>query len=102
LSATVHRWVGEPPSRAHLEELMVSEGLQPHGWSNGPGDTYARHDHTYHKVLYCVSGSIEFQTVEDAIELLPGDRLEIEKGTPHSATVGPRGVECIEAAIKQS
>jgi hypothetical protein len=68
-----------------------------HG-SGGPGDRYGRHDHTFHKVLFCLSGSIVFHTAEGDIELTAGDRLDIEPGTSHSATVGPEGCECVEAS----
>jgi quercetin dioxygenase-like cupin family protein len=81
-------------------DAFVQERLSPHRWSNGPGDTYAPHSHAYHKVLYCLRGSVVFRltaTGED-ISLHPGDRLDIEPHTEHSATVGPHGVECIEAA----
>jgi quercetin dioxygenase-like cupin family protein len=79
---------------------FAREGLTASGWSNGPGDTYAQHSHGYHKILYCLRGSITFQLVEtgEAFELHPGDRLDIEPGTPHSAIVGADGVECAEAA----
>ena len=76
------------------------DGLSPVRWSNGPGDIYTSHSHNYHKVLCCLRGSITFrleQTGEE-IELHPGDRLDIEPGTAHSAAVGSAGVECVEAA----
>lgn len=79
---------------------FAREGLRPVHWSNGPGDTYASHNHTYHKVLYCLRGSIAFRltATSEVIELGPGDRLDIEPGTEHSAVVGPHGVACVEAA----
>ncbi len=46
-------------------------------WSNGPGDTYAPHNH----------------------ELSPGDRMDLEPGVVHGATVGPAGVRCVEAHV---
>ena len=79
---------------------FAREGLSPHRWSNGPGDVYPPHAHAYHKVLYCLRGSIVFRltaTGED-VELEPGDRLDIEPGTEHGAVVGSNGVECVEAA----
>lgn len=85
-------------SRAELEERLAAEGLSPHAWSNGPRDTYGRHEHGYHKVLYCVRGSIVFHMDGGDVELGPGDRLDIPAGTPHAATVGPHGVECLEAS----
>ena len=60
----------------------------PYSWSNGPGDRYGWHTHGYTKVLYCVSGSIVFHTREGDVELTPGDRLEVDPGTEHAASVG--------------
>lgn len=81
-----------------IEEQMRSEGLSPHSWSNGSGYRYDTHSHPYHKVLYCVSGSITFHSGEGSVELAPGDRLELDRGVDHGATVGDAGVECMEAA----
>jgi quercetin dioxygenase-like cupin family protein len=81
-------------------DAFARERLSPQRWSNGPGHVYAPHRHSYHKVLYCPRGSITFRlgTTGEEIALVPGDRLDIEPGTEHSATVGANGVECIEAA----
>lgn len=70
----------------------------PRFWGNGPGDEYGRHDHAYHKVLFCLSGSIFFHTDEGDVELTAGDRLDLPPGTAHAATVGPSGCECVEAS----
>jgi quercetin dioxygenase-like cupin family protein len=48
-------------------------------------------------VLYCAEGSITFHVEEGDLELRPGDRLDVEPGTPHEATTGPDGVRCVEA-----
>ena len=89
---------GRQPSPGEVEAEMRAEGLSPRRWGNAPGDTYGWHEHGYHKVLYCLSGSIVFHTRSDGdLELGPGDRLEIEPGTAHAATVGDQGVECVEA-----
>jgi quercetin dioxygenase-like cupin family protein len=75
------------------------EGCSPaRSWGNGPGDTYGRHAHGYHKVLFCLSGSIVFHIDDDDVELRVGDRLDLEPWTEHAATVGPDGVECVEAS----
>jgi quercetin dioxygenase-like cupin family protein len=81
-----------------IEQQFAAEGLVPHYWSNAPGDTYGWHLHTYHKVLYCVRGSIVFHTPDGDTELHPGDRLDLPPGVKHAATVGPDGVTCLEAA----
>jgi hypothetical protein len=71
--------------------------LSPRPWGNDPGATYGWHEHPYHKVLFCLEGSIVFHTDEGDLELTAGDRLDLEPGTRHSATVGPRGCTCLEA-----
>jgi quercetin dioxygenase-like cupin family protein len=96
--AVLTKWDGgQPPSVSEIEQLFRTEGLSPSRWSNGPGDRYRVHDHSYHKVLYCANGSIEFISGSESFELFPGDRLDIPPGTPHSAIVGDRGVTCLEA-----
>lgn len=80
------------------EAAFREEGLTPHTWSNEAGYRYAEHEHPYHKVLYCVDGSITFHTPDGNIVLGPGDRLDLPPGTLHSATVGTSGVTCMEAA----
>lgn len=80
------------------EAAFASERLTPDTWSNRAGYSYGEHTHPYHKVLYCIAGSITFHTSSDDIEMGPGDRLDLPPGTPHSATVGPKGVTCMEAS----
>lgn len=70
----------------------------PRPWSNAPGDAYGRHEHPYQKVLFCLDGSITFHLDEGDVELVAGDRLDLEPGTAHAATVGRNGCSCIEAS----
>ena len=88
---------GEARREDELRKWFAAEGLSPNAWGNGPGDRYGTHSHGYHKILFCLSGSIVFHTADGDVELQPGDRLDVEPGTDHSATVGPEGVRCIEA-----
>lgn len=97
MGAEVRRGECNGLSGGDIEQQMRDDGLAPRPWSNGPGDEYDWHAHEYHKVLYCVSGSIVFHTREGDLALEPGDRLDIEPGTEHAATVGSRGVQCVEA-----
>lgn len=70
----------------------------PRSWGNSAGDRYGRHEHPFHKVLFCLSGSIVFHTDDGDVELTAGDRLDLEPGTAHAATVGREGCECVEAS----
>ncbi|MFQ5948134.1 MAG: cupin domain-containing protein, partial [Acidimicrobiia bacterium] len=85
-------------AREQAVATLEEEGLEPHTWENRPGFRYAEHSHPYHKVLFCVDGSITFHTPKGDVPLGAGDRFDIAPGTPHAATVGPEGVTCIEAA----
>ncbi len=93
---------GDAKDVESIPERFRAEGLTPHSWSNAPGDVYGWHQHDYDKVLYCGRGSITFHGRDGDHRLAPGDRLEIEAGTEHAATVGPEGVECMEAAVRRS
>lgn len=96
---TLRRWGhGQPPSDETLERLLADEGLEPHWWSNGPGERYSPHTHDYHKVLYCASGTITFtlHPTEERLLLGAGDRLDLPPGWTHEARVGPNGVRCVE------
>ncbi len=86
---------GRDDAVARLREEGCSA---PRFWANGPGDTYGRHAHGYHKVLFCLEGSITFHAGDGDVELEPGDRLDLAPGVEHGATVGPRGVSCVEAS----
>jgi hypothetical protein len=47
--AAVERHDGTPPGEDQIAARMRAEGLSPHGWGNGPGDTYGWHEHGYEK-----------------------------------------------------
>jgi quercetin dioxygenase-like cupin family protein len=92
-----HWETGTPPDEEAVLARMAAQGLHPHGWGNAPGDRYSWHEHEYHKVLYCVRGSITFHTTGPDVLLRPGDRLDLPPRIRHAATVGPEGVRCVEA-----
>ena len=81
-----------------LEAFADEECSNPRPWNNAPGDTYGPHVHGYHKVLFCMEGSVTFHLDEGDVALEAGDRLDLGPGTVHGATVGPKGCACIEAS----
>jgi hypothetical protein len=89
---------GNSTRSAALAAFEAEGCSSPRFWGNAPDERYGRHDHDFHKVLFCLSGSIVFRTDDGDIELTAGDRLDLEPGTSHSATVGPEGCECVEAS----
>ena len=102
----IHWQEATPPQEQTVRQRMQQQGLSPYAWSNGPGDYYSAHSHSYQKVLYCVKGSIRFilpdQRDESGaatyLDLSPGDCMILPAGVRHSAHVGPQGVMCLEAA----
>ena len=97
MGATRH--TGAASSREQALEALRREGCSaPRPWGNGPGDTYGWHAHDYHKVLFCLDGSIAFHLRDGDVTLGSGDRLDLEPGTEHAATVGPDGCSCLEAS----
>ena len=93
----IERGSGGEPSVAELEARLRAEGLHPFRWANGPGYRYEPHRHDFDSVIVCVSGSITFHVGSRDLELGPGDRIDLARGVEHAATVGARGVECLEA-----
>lgn len=86
-------------SRAEALVAFGNEGCSaPRFWGNAPGDTYGPHSHGYHKVLFCLRGSIAFHLDDRDVTLGAGDRLDLAPGEVHAATVGPGGCECVEAS----
>lgn len=97
--AIIH-WPGtEQPTQEAILAQFAAEGLEPTWWSNGPLDVYPPHEHSYHKVLYVLFGSITFDVDGLQVTLRTGDRLDLPPGIVHDAKVGEAGVVCLEAQI---
>jgi uncharacterized protein YjlB len=99
LPPVLRRWPhATPPPEDALEAVLRKEGLEPHWWSNGPGDVYETHHHDYHKVLLCSAGTVTFilKPTGEQLILGAGDRLDLPPGWEHAARVGPNGVTCVE------
>ena len=98
---TTTTWTGDdPPDESSVRALLEKESTQIELWANASGDRYPVHSHEYHKVVYCVEGSIWFMITDERdreVELNPGDRIDIPAGVRHSAIAGMDGVTCLEA-----
>ncbi|MCK5657752.1 MAG: cupin domain-containing protein [Syntrophobacteria bacterium] len=94
------RWSGgTSPDEETLRKILAEEDLHGYRWSNGPGDVYSAHTHSFNKVIYVVSGSITFGLPDsgEQVTLNLGDRLNLPAGVAHNAIVGSEGVICLEA-----
>ena len=92
MDVQLDRHTGGPADAKELEHHLRAEARDVYGWSNGPGDRYEQHAHSYHKLLYCTHGSIDFILGDGrTLTLLPGDRMLLPAGTRHAALVGLEG-----------
>jgi uncharacterized cupin superfamily protein len=82
----VIRWPKEQfPDEALLRSILADEDLHPYVWSNGPGDVYGAHRHSYHKVICVVRGSITFGLPDS------GDKVTLNRG---DLVTFPQGMSC--------
>jgi quercetin dioxygenase-like cupin family protein len=83
---------------AAARQRLLDAGVQPHAWSNGPGDRYAAHEHGTTKLLICAEGSITFLVGSDElpVTLEAGDGFVLPAGVRHAALVGSHGCTCLE------
>jgi cupin superfamily acireductone dioxygenase involved in methionine salvage len=97
VSIQITRMAG--PNEEIVRGMFAAENCpHPRKWAGTSSETYDWHAHGYHKVLFCLSGTIVFQDREAMnYRLDPGDRLDIEPGIEHRAEAGPDGVECMES-----
>ena len=94
------RWSGgTSPDEETIRKMLAEEDLHGYRWSNGPGDVYSAHTHSFNKVTYVVSGSITFGLPDsgEQVTLNLGDQLNLPAGVVHNAIVGSDGVVCLEA-----
>lgn len=78
--------------------LLAAEGLtEGHGYDDAPGARYESHVHAFDKVLVCQRGGVVFTTTDGDLRLGPGDRLDLDRETPHSAAIDDDGVRLVEA-----
>jgi quercetin dioxygenase-like cupin family protein len=94
------RWSGgTSPDEETIRKILTEEDLHGYRWSNGPGDVYSAHTHSFNKVIYVVNGSITFGLPDsgEQVTLNLGDRLNLPSGVAHNAIVGSEGVVCLEA-----
>jgi quercetin dioxygenase-like cupin family protein len=100
MDVQLDRQSGAPPDTIAIEKRVHAEARDAYGWSNGPGDRYAEHAHSYNKLLYCTRGSIDFILGDGrTLTLRPGDRMLLPAGTRHAALVGPEGCACVEGKV---
>jgi len=81
----------EPPSEQELRGRLSAEGFESFRWRDEPGADYQPHAHDHDEALWVVEGEITFGVAGQDYRLRPGDRLNLPKGTVHTARAGVRG-----------
>lgn len=92
-----------PEGNAHIRELLLANGVDPvslyqvmemssrfvdaHMDISFPGDVISPHDHSFHEMVYCLSGGIDYLIGADQYHLLRGDILFIPAGTTHAPLI---------------
>ncbi len=73
------------------EEAVIVRRLKEEGffniftWYDRAGTRYGVHTHPHHEVRWILTGRLVIEEAGRSIELGPGDRMESEPETPHSA-----------------
>jgi mannose-6-phosphate isomerase-like protein (cupin superfamily) len=85
-------WQGtETPGENALRRHLEAEGFDVVSWRDPADRAYETHSHVCDESLWCVRGRIVFRVDGNDYALGPGDRLELPRGTLHSAHTGPEG-----------
>ena len=75
-----------PLQLATLRRLLEREGMVTAWWSDVPG-TRMRHAHAFAETRWIVEGYLRVTAGNEAVELGPGDRLDLPANLPHATEV---------------
>ncbi len=84
----VDRCIGaEPPTALEMEKRLRAEGFRPYRYSHPPGTTQPTRGSR--EVCWLLSGKlrVRLQGSNDAIVLLPGDRVDLPPGVAREVEV---------------
>jgi quercetin dioxygenase-like cupin family protein len=70
-----------------LRRALEREGMVTAWWSDIPGTQVALHTHAFPETRWVLEGYMRVIAGGDAIELGPGDRLDLPPNTPHTTEV---------------
>ena len=76
-----------PLQVATVRRALEREGMVTAWWSDVPGTTVPVHTHTFPETRWVVEGFLRVTAESDAVELGPGDRLDLPPNLPHMTEV---------------
>lgn len=70
-----------------LRRALEREGMVTAWWSDVPGTQLAVHAHAFAQTHWVLEGYLRVTAGSDAVELGPGDRLDLPPNLPHATEV---------------
>ena len=85
----VKRWdpATGPLQLSTLRQALHREGMVTAWWSDVPGARTSAHVHPFPETRWVLSGFLKVTVGGEALELGPGDRLDLPPGTRHLTEV---------------
>lgn len=72
---------------SNVRLALEREGMTTAWWSDVPGTRIDTHAHEFLEARWVLSGFLRVKIGAEAVELGPGDRLDVPAGTPHALEV---------------
>ena len=76
-----------PLQVATLRRALEREGMVTAWWSDLPGARMAEHAHAFPETRWVVEGFLRITAGAEAVDLGPGDRLDLPPNLPHTIEV---------------
>jgi quercetin dioxygenase-like cupin family protein len=76
-----------PLQLSTLRRTLEQEGMITAWWSDVPGTHVAMHAHDFPETRWVLEGFLRVTAEGQAVELGPGDRLDLPRNVPHSTEV---------------
>ncbi len=89
------------PTLGLLQKELREEGLDYSLFTCDLDETYPDHAHEHDEVRVMVKGRMRFTVGKEKYVLNPGDRIELRKGTVHSAEVDGEQMAVMLTASKK-
>jgi quercetin dioxygenase-like cupin family protein len=89
MTLTPRRWDPQlgPLQLSTLRRALENEGMVTAWWSDVPGTRVGTHAHEFPETRWVLEGFMRVTTGNDAIDLGPGDRLDLPPNVAHATEV---------------
>lgn len=89
MTLATRRWdPGRGPLQlSTLRRTLEQEGMVTAWWSDVPGTHVAMHAHDFPETRWVLEGYLRVTIADQALELGPGDRLDLPPHIPHATEV---------------